>query len=85
MISIVTKEEFEEFEKRLLNQLSSLNSKKEYLTKKECFELYEIKERTLTKLRDKRMIKFSKIGNTCLYEYNSLMKYLENQSIKAIA
>jgi hypothetical protein len=47
--------------------------------------LYEIKERTLTALRDKRMIKFSKIGNTCLYEYDSLMKYLENQSIKAIA
>lgn len=85
MISIVTKEDFENFENRLLNRLSSLNVKKEYLTKKECFELYEIKERTLTTLRDNRMIKFTKIGNTCLYEYDSLMRYLETRSIKAIA
>lgn len=85
MISVITKEDFEDFENRLLKKLASLNVKKEYLTKKECFELYEIKERTLTSLRDNRMIKFTKIGNTCLYEYDSLMKYLETKSIKAIA
>lgn len=85
MISVITKEDFEDFENRLLKKLASLNVKKEYLTKKECFELYEIKERTLTTLRDNRMIKFTKIGNTCLYEYDSLMKYLETKSIKAIA
>ena len=85
MINIITQEEFEKFEKRLFDKLLTIIEKKDYLTKEDCFELYGIKERTLTTLRDNRKITFSKVGNTCLYKYSSLIDYIDKNSIKSVA
>jgi hypothetical protein len=85
MINIVTFEDFEKFEKKLLNQISSINQKKEYISKEECFKIFGIKERTLTTLRDRREISFSKVGNSCFYKYSSIEQYFKKNTIEAIA
>lgn len=85
MIKIFTVEDFEKFEKKLLSHIDSIKNHKNYISKNECFEIFGIKERTLTELRSNREITFSKIGNSCVYEYNSILQYLDKKAIKAIA
>ncbi len=85
-VSIVTMEDFEKFEAKLfrLLQSSESTSKKEYITKLECLELFGIKERTLTELRSKRELTFAKVGNSYIYKYSSVIEYLEKNQIEAI-
>ena len=87
--NIVTIEDLEGFQKNLLNliskQFEESTTKKEYLTKAECFDLFAIKERTLTEMRAKREITFVKIGNSFRYKYSSIINYLESRKIEAIS
>ncbi len=82
----LTKEDLYLFQMNFLNLIErvGLIANKEYLTKEECFNLFGIKERTLTELRKNRAITYTKVGNSCVYKYSSLISYLQEREIKAI-
>ena len=84
MISIATVEDFDKLEKKILKHIDSTKKEKLYISKQECFDIFGIKERTLTELRQNRSITYSKIGNSCVYKYSSIIEYIERRSIKAI-
>lgn len=62
---------------------------KEYYTSKEIEEgiegLLPIKEVTLRNLRAARKIKYTKLGNECLYKKEWIQEYLRRNEVEAIA
>lgn len=84
--NILTIDDFEAFQKKLFKMMeeSSPSQKKEYITKQECLEIYGIKERTLTDLKSKREITFSKVGNSHIYKHSSILDYISRNQIEAI-
>ncbi|MBD3831273.1 MAG: hypothetical protein IE890_12415 [Arcobacter sp.] len=84
--SILTMEDFEKFQRKLFRMLeeSKSSTPKDWITKEECLSLYGIKDRTLTELRAKRMVEFSKVGNSCIYKHSSIVNLIESNKIEAI-
>lgn len=84
--SILTMEDFEKFQNKLFRMLeeAKTSTSKDWITKEECLSLYGIKDRTLTELRAKRMIEFSKVGNSCIYKHSSITYLIESNKIEAI-
>ena len=85
-ITIITMEDFNKFKEDMLKALSvaKTKEKKQYITKQECLEEFGIKDRTLVELWNKREVTFSKVGNTYIYKYTSILDYLEKNEIEAI-
>lgn len=84
--NILTMDDFEKFQKKLFRMLeeAKTSTSKDWITKEECLSLYGIKDRTLTELRAKRMVEFSKVGNSCIYKHSSITYLIESNKIEAI-
>lgn len=85
-IAIPTLEDFKRLEKKIEKLLESQSTgmDRKYITKDECFQLFGLKDRTLVELRGKRAIAFTRAGNSYIYNYKSIEKYLENNEIEAL-
>ena len=84
--NILAMDDFEKFQRKLFRMLeeSKTSTAKDWLTKEECFSIYGIKDRTLTELRAKRIVEFSKVGNSCIYKHSSIVYLIESNKIEAI-
>jgi len=82
---ILTKEEFEEFEKRLFSKIDSLNGKinqeqPKWLKSYQVKNLLKISQNTLQKLRMDGTLKSTKIGGILYYNYEDILKVLEGDA-----
>jgi hypothetical protein len=81
-MEIVTKKEFQEFEKKLFDKLEEINSKlsvkssKEILKSDEVQALLKISPGTLQNLRKNGTIRFTKIGGTIFYNSEDIYSSL---------
>ena len=79
---IVTKEDFEDFEKRLFLKIDSLKGninqeQPKWLKSYQVKNLLKISQNTLQKLRMDGTLKSTKIGGILYYNYEDILKVLE--------
>ena len=79
---IVTKEDFEDFEKRLFSKIDSLKGKinqeqPKWLKSYQVKNLLKISQNTLQKLRMDGTLKSTKIGGILYYNYEDILNVLE--------
>lgn len=80
---IITKEDLQEFEERLINKIISIvgNSTEEsrkWLKSYHVKNLLKISTNTLQTLRDNGTLPFSKIGGILYYKYDDILKTLND-------
>jgi hypothetical protein len=84
---IITKEDLQEFEDRLINKIVSIVSKsaeepKRWLKSYQVKNLLKISTNRLQTLRDNGTLPFSKIGGILYYKYDDIMSVLYGLSSK---
>ncbi|MCB2196762.1 MAG: helix-turn-helix domain-containing protein [Bacteroidetes bacterium] len=87
---IMTVSDFIEFEKRLFGRIDNLiimvtgnEIRRKYLKSKDVRKLLgNISAGKLQEMRVKKQISFIKIGGMLLYDYDEIVKILENNKIK---
>lgn len=80
---IITKEDLQEFEDRLINKIISIVGKsteepKKWLKRYQVKNLLKISTNTLQTLRDNGALPFSKIGGILYYKYDDILKVLND-------
>ena len=82
---IMTNEDLQEFEERLLGQMKALISggsteePRKFLKSYQVKNLLKISNNTLQTLRDNGTIPFTKIGGILYYNYEDIMKVLRGE------
>jgi hypothetical protein len=82
---IITKEDLQEFEERLINKIISIMGKsgeepKKWLKSYQVKNLLKISTNTLQTLRDNGTLPFSKIGGILYYKYDDILRILNDVS-----
>ncbi len=82
-VEIITKEDLQEFEERLINRIISILGKsteepKKWLKSYQVKNLLKISTNTLQALRDNGTLPFSKIGGILYYKYDDILKILND-------
>ena len=80
---IITKEDLQEFEERLINKIisivgSSTEEPRKWLKSYQVKNLLKISTNTLQTLRDNGTLPFSKIGGILYYKYDDILKILND-------
>lgn len=82
---IITKEDLQEFEERLINKIISIVGKstdepRKWLKSYQVRNLLKISTNTLQTLRDNGTLPFSKIGGILYYKYDDILRILNDVS-----
>ncbi|HWJ26863.1 MAG TPA: helix-turn-helix domain-containing protein [Flavisolibacter sp.] len=82
-VEILTREDLQLFRVQLLNDLKQLmapapQSQKQWLKSAEVRRLLKISPTTLQRLRINGTLRYSKVGATLYYNYEDILKVLEN-------
>lgn len=83
-VTLITKEELQEFKNELIEEIKDLfdyksTEKKRWLKSTEVKELLNISSGTLQNLRINGTLRFSKVGGTLYYNYKDIEKLLNNK------
>lgn len=83
-VSIITKEDLQEFKMELLEEIKSLfhiktSEQKLWLRSSEVKELLKISSGTLQNLRINGTLRYSKVGGTLYYNYQDIEKMLNQK------
>lgn len=81
---IITKEDLEQFEERLINQIKVLlgnraNEPKKWLKSYQVRNLLKISPGTLQNLRVNGTLRYTRIGGILYYKYEDIMQVLEGK------
>lgn len=82
---IITKEDLEQFEERLINQIKVLlgnrvDEPKKWLKSYQVRNLLKISPGTLQNLRVNGTLRYTKIGGILYYKYEDIMQVLEGKT-----
>jgi len=83
-VSIITKEDLQEFKNELLEEIKALfnikaSEQKLWLRSSEVKELLKISSGTLQNLRISGTLRYSKVGGTLYYNYQDIEKMLNQK------
>jgi hypothetical protein len=89
MLEFITKSDLENFKSDIIKEVADLiNGKQEnkkWLKSADVRKMLNISPGTLQHLRVSRVLPFTKIGGLVYYEYNEVLKVLDNNKTEAAA